>query len=37
MYSRRVDGHKVTALGEVPAAALLETANSVRKTGPVQK
>lgn len=28
IYSRRVGGHKVTAIGEVPAAALLETANS---------
>lgn len=31
IYSRRVAGHKVTAIGEVPAAALLETANSVQK------
>jgi sigma-E factor negative regulatory protein RseB len=31
VYARRVDGHKVTALGEVPPAALLETANSVQK------
>lgn len=28
IYSRRIDGFKVTALGEVPAAALLQTANS---------
>jgi sigma-E factor negative regulatory protein RseB len=31
IYARKVGGHKVTALGEVPAAALLETANSVQK------
>ena len=31
IYSRRVGGHKVTALGEVPAAALLETADSVQR------
>jgi sigma-E factor negative regulatory protein RseB len=31
IYARRMDDHKVTALGEVPAAALLETANSVQK------
>ncbi len=31
VYARRVEGHKVTALGEVPPAALLETANSVQK------
>jgi sigma-E factor negative regulatory protein RseB len=31
VYGRRVEGHKVTAIGEVPAAALLETANSVQK------
>lgn len=31
IYARRVDDHKVTALGEVPPAALLETANSVQK------
>jgi sigma-E factor negative regulatory protein RseB len=31
MYSRRVDGQKVTALGEVPPATLLEAANSVQK------
>jgi sigma-E factor negative regulatory protein RseB len=31
IYGRRVADHKVTAIGEVPAAALLETANSVRK------
>lgn len=31
VYARRIGDHKVTALGEVPAAALLETANSVRK------
>ncbi|NWG39193.1 MAG: MucB/RseB C-terminal domain-containing protein [Hydrogenophilaceae bacterium] len=31
IYSRRVSGYKITAMGEVPAAALLETANSVQK------
>jgi sigma-E factor negative regulatory protein RseB len=31
IYARRVTDHKVTALGEVPPAALLETANSVQK------
>ncbi len=31
IYSRRMAGHKVTSMGEVPAAALLETANSVQK------
>lgn len=31
IYSRRVDGYKVTALGEVPAATLLEVANSVQR------
>lgn len=31
IYSRRVDGHKVTTLGEVPAVTLLEAANSVQK------
>lgn len=31
IYSRRLGGHKITALGEVPAAALLEVANSVQK------
>jgi sigma-E factor negative regulatory protein RseB len=31
IYGRRVADHKVTAIGEVPAAALLETANSVQK------
>lgn len=31
IYSRRVDGHKVTALGEVPATTLLEAANSVQR------
>lgn len=31
IYARRVEGHKVTALGEVPPAALLEMANSVQK------
>lgn len=31
VYARRVEGHKVTTLGEVPPAALLETANSVQK------
>ncbi len=30
IYARRVNGHKVTALGEVPAAALLLTANSAQ-------
>jgi sigma-E factor negative regulatory protein RseB len=31
IYSRRMAGHKVTAMGEVPAAALLETANSIQR------
>lgn len=31
VYARRVGDHKVTALGEVPSAALLETANSARR------
>lgn len=31
IYARRVEDHKVTTLGEVPPAALLETANSVQK------
>jgi sigma-E factor negative regulatory protein RseB len=31
IYARRVAGHRVTTMGEVPAAALLDTANSVRK------
>lgn len=31
VYGRRVEGHKITAIGEVPPAALLETANSVQK------
>lgn len=31
MYARRIGDHKVTALGEVPPAALFETANSVKK------
>lgn len=31
VYARRVADHRVTAMGEVPAAALLETANSVQK------
>ena len=31
VYARRLDSHKVTALGEVPPAALLEIANSVHK------
>lgn len=31
VYGRRVEGHKVTAIGEVPPAALLDTANSVQK------
>lgn len=31
IYSRRVTDHKVTAIGEVPPAALLDTANSVQK------
>jgi sigma-E factor negative regulatory protein RseB len=31
VYARRTGDHKVTALGEVPPAALLETANSVQK------
>ena len=31
MYSRQLDGHKITTLGEVPNSALIETGNSVRK------
>jgi len=31
VYARRVEGHKVTTMGEVPSAALLEMANSVQK------
>lgn len=31
VYGRRVAGHKVTTLGEVPPPALLDTANSVHK------
>jgi sigma-E factor negative regulatory protein RseB len=31
VYGRRVEGHKVTTIGEVPPAALLDTANSVHK------
>jgi sigma-E factor negative regulatory protein RseB len=31
IYARRLDDHKVTTIGEVPPAALLETANSVQK------
>ena len=31
VYSRLVGGHKVTAMGEVPSAALILTGNSVRQ------
>lgn len=31
VYSRQVGGYKVTALGEVPSAALIQTGNSVRR------
>lgn len=31
IYSRQLDGHKITTLGEVPNRALIETGNSVRK------
>jgi sigma-E factor negative regulatory protein RseB len=31
IYARRLGGYKITTLGEVPAAALLDTANSVKK------
>lgn len=31
IYSREVDGHTVTTLGEVPSMALIETGNSARK------
>ncbi len=31
IYARAVAGHKITAVGDVPAATLLETANSVQK------
>jgi sigma-E factor negative regulatory protein RseB len=31
VYARRVDGHNVTTLGEVPSIALIETGNSVRR------
>lgn len=31
VYSRQLDGHKITTLGEVPNRALIETGNSVRK------
>ena len=31
VYSRQLDGHKITTLGEVPNSALIETGNSVRK------
>lgn len=31
IYARRAAGHKITTLGDVPAAALLETANSVQR------
>lgn len=32
IYARTVDGYTVTTLGEVPAAALIETGNSARKS-----
>lgn len=31
VYSRQLDGHKITTLGEVPNRALIETGNSVRR------
>jgi len=31
VYSRQLDGHKITTLGEVPNRALIETGNAVRK------
>ena len=31
VYSRQLDGHKITTVGEVPNSALIETGNSVRK------
>ncbi len=31
VYTRQLDGHKITTLGEVPNSALIETGNSVRK------
>jgi len=31
VYSRLVDGYKVTAMGEVPGVALIQTGNSVRR------
>lgn len=31
VYSRQVGGYKVTAMGEVPSAALIRTGNSVRR------
>jgi len=31
VYSRHSDGHKITAMGEVPSSALIEAGNSVRK------
>lgn len=31
IYARKVDGHNVTTLGEVPSIALIETGNSVRR------
>lgn len=31
VYSRQLEGHKITTLGEVPNRALIETGNSVRK------
>lgn len=31
VYSRQLDGHTITTLGEVPNRALIETGNSVRK------
>lgn len=30
-YAREVDGHSVTAMGEVPSMALIETGNSVKR------
>lgn len=31
VYSRQLDGHRITTLGEVPNSALIQTGNSVRK------
>ena len=31
VYTRQLDGHRITTLGEVPNSALIQTGNSVRK------